>query len=325
MKTKQLLVALLAVFALLAAACGSDSDDSATESDDTTTETAETEEDSGGEEEAMEEDGEEEAMEEEEAPADSAAGSGGELVLLQWQAPSQANGLLSNGTKDLLASSLVLEPLAEYGPDGSLIPALATEIPSSGNGGIAADNMSITWTLRDDVMWSDGTPFTADDVVFTYEISIDAGCNFTRLFAAPPYAIVSINDPLAQQDSTSLEELSDRAMVLLDLPQTHDYFMRLFSVRGLRPTIAHSSRSSEIVRALVSQGYGFSILNIKPVEYQEGYSRYRILPIRNAPEAPVFGIARLSSVSQSRMTRSFIQSCIDLRDKGALDALTVPH
>lgn len=163
------------------------------------------------------------------------------------------------------------------------------------------------------------------DVAFTYEDSIDSQCDFTSLFSAPPYAIVALNDPLAQKDSTSLEELIDRPMVLLDLPQTQDYFMRLFSVRGLRPIIAHSSRSSEIVRALVSQGYGFSILNIKPVEYQEGYSRYRILPIRNAPEAPVFGIARLSSVSQSRMTRSFIQSCIDLRDKGALDALTVPH
>ena len=189
MKTKQLLVALLAVFALLAAACGSDSDDSATESDDTTTETAETEEDSGGDDDgAMEEDeGDDDgAMEEEPAPEGTEAGSGGELVLLQWQAPSQANGLLSNGTKDLLASSLVLEPLAEYAPDGSLIPALATEIPSSGNGGIAEDNMSITWNLRDDVMWSDGTPFTADDVVFTFEYCSDeeTGCSvqaFTKV------------------------------------------------------------------------------------------------------------------------------------------------
>ena len=85
------------------------------------------------------------------------------------------------------------------------------------------------------------------DVAFTYKESIDAQCEFTSLFSAPPYAIVALNDPLAQQDSTSLEELIDRPMVLLDLPQTQDYFMRLFSVRGLSPTIAHSSRSSEIV------------------------------------------------------------------------------
>ena len=75
----------------------------------------------------------------------------------------------------------------------------------------------------------------------------------------------------------------------------------------------------------MSQGYGFSILNIKPVEYQEGYSRYRVLPIRNAPESPVFGIATVASVTQSRMVRSFISSCINLKDKGELEELTVLH
>lgn len=161
------------------------------------------------------------------------------------------------------------------------------------------------------------------DVAFTYQEGIGPQCEFAPLFAAPPYAIVSTNDPLAEQDSTSLEELIDRPMVMLDLPQTKDYFLRLFSARSLTPTIAHSSRSSEIIRTLVSQGYGFSILNIKPVEYQEGYSRYRVLPIRNAPEAPVFGIATLASITQSRMVRSFISSCINLRDRGDLEELTV--
>ena len=61
----------------------------------------------------------------------------------------------------------MLEPLAQITPDGSLVPALATEIPTVENGGVAADFSSITWTLRDDVVWSDGTPFTSDDVVFT--------------------------------------------------------------------------------------------------------------------------------------------------------------
>ena len=114
-----------------------------------------------------------------EPPAEGAmAGQGGELLILQWQAPSQANALLSSGTKDSLASSLVLEPLAEFAPDGSLVPALATEVPLVGSG-VADDFSSITWTLRDDVMWSDGTPFTADDVVFTWEYCSDeeTGCS----------------------------------------------------------------------------------------------------------------------------------------------------
>jgi len=68
-----------------------------------------------------------------------------------------------------LASSIVLEPLARFAPVGTLVPTLATEIPTVDNGGVAADFTSITWTLRDDVLWSDGTPFTANDVVFTWE------------------------------------------------------------------------------------------------------------------------------------------------------------
>src|SRR5262249_28907879 len=45
----------------------------------------------------------------------------------------------------------------------------AAELPTIENGGIAKDQKSITWKLKQDVKWSDGTPFTSDDVVFTYQ------------------------------------------------------------------------------------------------------------------------------------------------------------
>ncbi len=86
--------------------------------------------------------------------------------------------MLSGGTKDALAASLVLEPLARFGPDGVMVPALAEFIPAAGNG-ISDDLTQITWTLKSDVVWNDGTPFTADDVVFTYEYCSDeaTGCS----------------------------------------------------------------------------------------------------------------------------------------------------
>ena len=61
------------------------------------------------------------------------------LRLLQWQAPSTANPYISSGTKDVLASSLVLEPLAAIAPDGSYVPKLAEDIPTVANGGVAFD------------------------------------------------------------------------------------------------------------------------------------------------------------------------------------------
>ena len=158
-------LAILAVFALVVAACGGgddNADDESTKAEDQTDSSA----DDGGD------------ADEPEPADDAVAGSDGDLLLLQWQAPSQANAHLSTGTKDLLASSLVLEPLAEIGPGGELVPVLATEIPSADNGGISEDQTQMTWNLRDDIVWSDGTPFTADDVVFTSEYCSDelTGC-----------------------------------------------------------------------------------------------------------------------------------------------------
>ena len=106
-------------------------------------------------------------------------GKDGELKLIYWQAPSIINPFLSGGTKDIHAAAIVLEPLANYLPSGEMIPTLASEIPKP-----AADLKSITWKLKPGVVWSDGTPFTADDVVFTANYCLDpaGGCTALPFF-----------------------------------------------------------------------------------------------------------------------------------------------
>ncbi len=49
-------------------------------------------------------------------------------------------------------------------------PVLVKEIPSVENGGISPDGKTITLKLRDDLVWSDGTPLTSADFLFTYEM-----------------------------------------------------------------------------------------------------------------------------------------------------------
>lgn len=117
--------------------------------------------------------------------AQAERGEDGELKILYWQAPSILNPYLSGGTKDQDASSLVIEPLANYDPAGELVPTLAAEIPTLENGGIAEDLKSITWKLKEGVTWSDGTPFTAADVVFSAEYCMhpEGGCNSSNKFA----------------------------------------------------------------------------------------------------------------------------------------------
>ncbi|QIR36004.1 peptide ABC transporter substrate-binding protein [Tolypothrix sp. PCC 7910] len=91
------------------------------------------------------------------------------LKLLYWQAPTILNPHLAQGSKDFEASRITYEPLASFDKEGKLVPFLAAEIPSLENGGVAKDGKSVTWKLKQGVKWSDGQPFTAADVVFTYQ------------------------------------------------------------------------------------------------------------------------------------------------------------
>jgi peptide/nickel transport system substrate-binding protein len=96
-------------------------------------------------------------------------GGGGTLKVLWWQAPIIANIHLSSGTKDNDASRLFTEPLATFDPDGELSPVLAAEMPSIDKGTVDKDGKWVTWRLKKDVVWHDGKPFTAEDVVFTFD------------------------------------------------------------------------------------------------------------------------------------------------------------
>jgi peptide/nickel transport system substrate-binding protein len=100
-------------------------------------------------------------------------GAGGELRIIQWQAPSHLSALQATGDKDGLGASLVSEPLLARGPDATLIPVLASQVPSVENGQLAEDFTSVTFTLKDGVTWSDGTPFSSADVVFTLDWILD--------------------------------------------------------------------------------------------------------------------------------------------------------
>ncbi|WP_172299872.1 peptide ABC transporter substrate-binding protein [Pseudoruegeria sp. HB172150] len=111
-------------------------------------------------------------------------GEDGQLNIIYWQAPSTLNPFLSGGTKEVESASMIIEPLARFDQDGNMVPWLATEIPTLENGGVAEDLKSITWKLKDGVVWSDGTPLTAADAVFTWEYCThpEGGCAQSSYF-----------------------------------------------------------------------------------------------------------------------------------------------
>lgn len=112
------------------------------------------------------------AEEESTAPDTESSGTptvGGELIIGSIQEPDSLNPWLTGLTVGLEVENLIYDSLTRVNPEGAHVPMLAAEVPSTENGGISEDLLTYTYTLRDDVTWHDGTPFTSADVVFTYE------------------------------------------------------------------------------------------------------------------------------------------------------------
>ncbi len=107
-----------------------------------------------------------------------------EVTILYWQAPSILNPYLSGGTKDFDAAALILEPLASITPDGVLVPDLAESIPTLENGGVSEDLTTITWKVKEGITWSDGSPLTLEDFIFTWQYCTheEGGCSSTQFF-----------------------------------------------------------------------------------------------------------------------------------------------
>jgi peptide/nickel transport system substrate-binding protein len=75
-----------------------------------------------------------------------------------------------------------------------MVPWLAEDIPTVENGGVSEDLTSITWTIAEGIMWSDGTPLTSADFIFTWEYCThpEGGCAQASFFDG----VTSVDTPV---------------------------------------------------------------------------------------------------------------------------------
>lgn len=195
------------------------------------------------------------------APAAGAPRVGGELVIGSIQEPDSLNPWLTGLTVGLEVESMIYDSLTRVDPTGEHVPLLAAEVPSLENGDISEDLLTYTYKLRDDVTWHDGTPFTAADVVFTYEAIANPEVN----------ARARIGFELVD----SVEAVDDHTVVF-HLKEPSAVFLETWGYRGILPKHIFENEdmnTSEFNRA-PSVGTG-------PYKFVEWVSGDRIVVERN--------------------------------------------
>lgn len=106
------------------------------------------------------------------------------------------------------------------------------------------------------------------DVALMYDLGLARGLRMAPVMQLRPYALLPWGHRLAQAASLRIADLAREPLVLINLPHSREYFLSLFRDAGVAPRIAHESASLEMVRSLVANGLGVSLLTTRPVRDQ---------------------------------------------------------
>lgn len=211
---------------------------------------------------------------------------------------------LAGELADGVAGSLVVGCLVTLAP--MLIPAVAR--------GFGAQHERVQLEIVEDhhAGLMEGLRHGRLSAALSYDLDLPPEVAFEKLVALPPYVLLPASHALASRTSLTLRDLGAEPYVMLDLPQSREYFLGLFLQEDITPRVAARSAHTDVVRSLVASGHGFGLANVRPrnraaldgqpLAYVPLESRYRPL---------VLGIATLGAPRVPRVVSAFQAFCRD--------------
>jgi len=148
------------------------------------------------------------------------------------------------------------------------------------------------------------------DLAMLYDLELPPEITVDTLAEYKPYVLLPAGHPFERAPEIGLAQLVDEPLILLDVPPSREYFTGLFHQIGLKPRIAMSSPSLEIVRGFVGRNLGYSLLVTRP--YYDHTSDGRAIVTRPlAGETPpsAIGVAKLKPTHATRLMRTFTEFC----------------
>ena len=148
----------------------------------------------------------------------------GVLRLGEPDEPDSLNPMFGHTYATDEVHAMLFADLLRYDADGNYVPDLATQVPDYSNGGITKDGKTLTFHLRRGARWSDGTPLTASDWMFTYHAVLNRANNTKSLVNWDDIASANAPDPYT---------------IIVHLRQSNATILGIFSMAGYPPLPAH--------------------------------------------------------------------------------------
>lgn len=162
------------------------------------------------------------------------------------------------------------------------------------------------------------------DVALSYDMQVPPDLAFLPLLSLPPHALLSWDHPLAGRSSVTPDELAPHPMVLLDLPYSTDYFLSFFG--ATKPQIAERTRDMGVMRAMVANGFGYSIANIRlGSDRAPDGSRLVFVPLETPLPPMRMGLILPTGDLPRRTVAAFVAHCRETVTEAVLPGLSAPQ
>ena len=149
------------------------------------------------------------------------------------------------------------------------------------------------------------------ELAIIYNINLDPRISTRVIKKCKPYILVSREHPLAKRKQITLKELEDEPYIMLDLPNSRDYFKNIFSNNNVEPDVQHRTQSFEMLRCLVAQQHGYSILNLSPYNnstYDNG--KISCIQIAGRQKPLEIVLAQVDSLELTHRAQVFSDLCV---------------
>jgi len=167
----------------------------------------------------------------------------------------------------------------------------------------------IHWQVGDLDFLVNGLEAGRLELALMYDFDLPSTLRRVALLPLPPKVILPRTHKLAGGPTVALAKLIEEPYVLLDLPRTRDYFLSIFAELGLAPNVAHREGSVEMLRSLVSNGFGYSILNyVSPAELRGGGSDLIAIPLDREVRGTALSAAWHYRYRMNRLAQAFLDS-----------------
>ena len=163
------------------------------------------------------------------------------------------------------------------------------------------------------------------DLALTYDLEIPPDLEFLPLIPIEPYALLPEGHALAGRPSLTAADLAPYPMILLDLPFSAAYFLSFFQ-GGPGPLIAERTRDMGVMRAMVANGFGYSIANIRLGSDRAPDGRRLVfVPLKGDIRPMLIGLLLPRSGTRRLTVTAFVDHCRTAVTDAALPGLHGPQ